>query len=108
LPKSKRRKCPEPPANFDQKIEAIKSGKILKEDKAAIMQAYNEQAYKQWDSEALEACPHCARTFLPDRLIIHLRSCRADSPQKRLFAGSGLGGGASGIIDSTQPQNKQP
>jgi hypothetical protein len=61
------------------------------------MHAYNEQAYKQWDSEALSACPHCKRTFLPDRLVIHLRSCTAEAPQKRLLAGSGLGGGASGM-----------
>ena len=65
------------------------------------MQAYNEQAYTKWDNEALQKCPHCARTFLPDRLIIHLRSCRSNSPQKRLLAGSGLGGGASGIIEDT-------
>jgi hypothetical protein len=23
----------------------------------------------------MDACPNCARTFLPDRLIVHLRSC---------------------------------
>ena len=68
------------------------------------MQAYNEQAYSKWDSEALSCCPNCARTFLPDRLAIHLRSCRPDSPQKRLMAGSGLGGGASGIFEEPKEQ----
>lgn len=23
----------------------------------------------------MDACPNCGRTFLPDRLIVHLRSC---------------------------------
>jgi hypothetical protein len=32
----------------------------------------------------LESCPHCERTFLPERLQIHLRSCKADKPLKKL------------------------
>lgn len=46
------------------------------------MEEYNESAYKKWDQEALIKCPHCERTFLPDRLDIHLRSCKADRPLK--------------------------
>lgn len=46
------------------------------------MEVYNEQAYNKWDTEALIACPNCERTFLPDRLEIHLRSCKADRPLK--------------------------
>lgn len=30
----------------------------------------------------LESCPHCSRTFLPERLKIHLKSCKADKPLK--------------------------
>eukprot|EP00929_Paragymnodinium_shiwhaense_P024615 TRINITY_DN1508_c1_g1_i1.p1 TRINITY_DN1508_c1_g1~~TRINITY_DN1508_c1_g1_i1.p1 ORF type:complete len:777 (+),score=164.11 TRINITY_DN1508_c1_g1_i1:167-2497(+) len=37
---------------------------------------YNEAALQQWNDEALLPCPHCARTFLPDRLEVHLRSCK--------------------------------
>ena len=36
----------------------------------------NEVAYSKWDNEALVACKNCNRTFLPDRLTIHLRSCK--------------------------------
>ena len=36
------------------------------------------------DAEALVKCPHCERTFLPDRLEIHLRSCFKDKPLKPL------------------------
>jgi hypothetical protein len=30
----------------------------------------------------LESCPHCSRTFLPERLKIHLKSCKAERPLK--------------------------
>lgn len=43
---------------------------------------YNLEAYNKWDAESLLPCPNCARTFLPDRLDIHLRSCKADRPLK--------------------------
>lgn len=46
------------------------------------MQQHNEQAYAKWDTEALVQCKNCQRTFLPDRLQIHLRSCKADRPLK--------------------------
>ena len=42
------------------------------------IEKYNEVAYDKWDTEALRACPNCSRTFLPERLEIHLRSCKAD------------------------------
>jgi len=34
------------------------------------------------DEESFVPCPHCRRTFLPDRLEVHLRSCRAQSPAR--------------------------
>lgn len=37
---------------------------------------YNQAALQQWNDEALLACPNCGRTFLPDRLEVHLRSCK--------------------------------
>jgi hypothetical protein len=39
------------------------------------MDVYNDDAMKSYNDKALDACPHCGRTFLPDRLIIHLKSC---------------------------------
>jgi hypothetical protein len=41
----------------------------------ASLQTYNEDAYKAYNEKALEACHNCGRTFLPDRLLIHLKSC---------------------------------
>ena len=37
--------------------------------------AFNASAIEKYESETLEPCPHCARTFLPDRLVVHLRTC---------------------------------
>ena len=33
-----------------------------------------------YESEVMEACPHCARTFQPGRLEVHLRSCGKGKP----------------------------
>lgn len=49
---------------------------------AAAIQKYNEDAYKNWDQNILEPCPHCNRTFLPERIHYHLKACTADRPLK--------------------------
>jgi hypothetical protein len=46
------------------------------------MIAYNEQAFTKFDTEALLPCKNCLRTFLPDRLEIHKRSCKPGKPLK--------------------------
>ena len=49
------------------------------------LEDYNNDAFKQYNDKALEPCPNCGRTFLPDRLIVHLKSCKGDgksSPHK--------------------------
>jgi hypothetical protein len=72
------------------------------------MESYNNEASKSYNEKALDACPNCGRTFLPERLIVHLRSCNKAhgkspderaSPNKSGFnasagsLGNGLGGG---------------
>ena len=37
--------------------------------------ALNDQAFDTYNKEALVPCSNCGRTFLPDRLIVHQRSC---------------------------------
>ena len=48
------------------------AGKVSSEK----MSEYNDDAYKNYNEKALMACPNCARTFLPDRLEVHLKSCK--------------------------------
>jgi hypothetical protein len=48
------------------------------------VEAYNASAFDDYNKKALEPCPNCARTFLPDRLEVHLKSCRSsNTPNKR-------------------------
>lgn len=51
-------------------------------NKADMMMAYNENAFKNFDEQALVQCKNCLRTFLADRLAIHERSCKAGKPLK--------------------------
>lgn len=44
---------------------------------AGDMEDYNANAMKEYNDKALDACPNCARTFLPDRLLVHLKSCKS-------------------------------
>ena len=51
----------------------------------------------------MDACPNCGRTFLPDRLIVHLRSCNkahgvkeSNASPARGSIGGGMGGGLGG------------
>ena len=39
------------------------------------MSSYNDDAYKNYNEKALDKCENCGRTFLPDRLIVHQKSC---------------------------------
>ena len=43
------------------------------------------QDLKEYDEpKELEACPHCQRKFLPERLEKHWKLCTADKPFKKL------------------------
>ena len=68
-PPNERKPVPEPPKALS---EIAVKGQITSKD----MEKYNEDAYHDWKDKALEACPNCRRTFFPDRLQIHLRSCK--------------------------------
>ena len=40
------------------------------------LETMNQESSKAYNDKVLESCPYCARTFLPDRLLVHLRSCK--------------------------------
>jgi uncharacterized Zn-finger protein len=42
----------------------------------------NNDAYEIFTKEALVPCENCGRTFLPDRLLVHMRSCKVKMESK--------------------------
>lgn len=65
----------------------------------AQLKAANDAAFREFNDKQLESCPNCGRTFLPDRLAIHLKSCKVEAPAKRVTDGArprgGIGGGGA-------------
>ena len=54
---------------------------------------FNEAANEKFNDETLEPCPHCGRTFLPDRLQVHLRVCGKGHFENGIKPRAGGGGG---------------
>jgi hypothetical protein len=64
-------------------MQVIKGGG----NNAATMDAYNVEAYNEYNEKALDRCEGCGRTFLPDRLIVHMRSCKGSGGPKKATTG---------------------
>ncbi len=65
-----------------------------------MIESYNKEAQNQYNNKSLEACPGCSRTFLPDSLKIHMRSClkNAASPVAKSDLGNFRSEMSSGSI----------
>ena len=99
-PEYERKSLPRPPENFER---AIESGDIEHMDDLAINQQ-NTAAFDSYNTEALNQCQHCGRSFLPEPLKIHLRSCRPGRLiGEKLKAHSGKAGGNLGL--KADPRN---
>jgi hypothetical protein len=48
------------------------------------LDAMNAAATAAYNTKALDTCVHCGRTFLPEKLVIHNRSCTAEKPARRV------------------------
>ena len=57
-------------------------------------QDYNDEAFKNWNEKVLSPCPNCARTFLPEKLEVHLRGCNK-SHGKPAPSGPGMAGSSA-------------
>jgi len=68
-PPGQRRPLPQPPKNFDE--VAVRGG-----GRNNSIDQFNEEAFKNFNEQALVPCEHCNRTFLPDRLPVHQRVCQ--------------------------------
>jgi hypothetical protein len=80
LPKNMRRKLPQNSIDFDNlKCKGMNE---------AAMDQYNNEAFKQFNEEALVPWGKCGRTFLPDRLVVHLRSWKGPTSKTPMKNGN--------------------
>ena len=76
-PPKDRRPLPEDPfVNF--------TGSSKGTNNEANLEELNKIAQEQFKTAALVACQYCNRTFLPEKLLIHNRSCTVDTPAKKV------------------------
>jgi hypothetical protein len=68
---------------------------------------YNEMANAALEAN-LETCEHCGRTFGPDRLAIHQRSCTAEKPARRPPSRGARGAAPARPSPAAKPAKKRP
>ncbi|RYY69242.1 hypothetical protein EON63_23905 [archaeon] len=104
-PPKERRQCPPDPMSYMNG-----SGKYASNSDEYMTEA-NAAAMKAWES-TLSACHNCGRSFLPDKLAIHQRSCTASNPARRVNGGTcrstdqyggGMGGDIRGSMGDSRP-----
>lgn len=64
----------------------------------------NRMATEAFNNEALSRCAFCGRTFLPEKLAIHNRSCTAENPARKVTDGVRKGLPTAEISSSDQPK----
>ncbi|OQR92491.1 hypothetical protein ACHHYP_03659 [Achlya hypogyna] len=75
-PPRERRPVPEPPH------EVALEANVLYQLSPDELEALNRAAAKAFEDKVMEKCAFCGRTFNPERLAIHNRSCTAEKPAR--------------------------
>ncbi|RYH07160.1 hypothetical protein EON65_42035 [archaeon] len=65
----------------------------------------NRLANEAYNTESLSTCAHCGRTFLPEKLAIHNKSCTAEHPARRVNEGVRKG---TDVPKISQPSPARP
>jgi hypothetical protein len=89
-----RKKLPEDPAlrlqgggaggSAEGEVSAAKAVSAPSGAGAPSLDELNKLASAAFNTEALDTCAYCGRTFLPEKLITHNKSCTADKPARRV------------------------
>lgn len=106
LPRHLRRKAPERPQGWGGGA-TLSSNPQERQHQLNMM---NEMAFQSSQNQ-LVPCQNCGRTFNPDRLAVHQRSCRSAKPAKlsKNFDPSRVGSGRkSGNGYGSPPKSPQP
>ncbi|KRX07888.1 hypothetical protein PPERSA_10276 [Pseudocohnilembus persalinus] len=77
-PKKLQKPLPRPPASL---LPFLGQGEAPK-NAYNQMHEYNEQAFDDWNTKMLDQCVNCGRTFKPESLVIHQKSCTSKNPMK--------------------------
>ncbi|KRX10239.1 hypothetical protein PPERSA_07324 [Pseudocohnilembus persalinus] len=72
-PKSERKQVPQQPPGL---MELLSQENITQKD----IDDYNSGAYDKYNTEGLDPCPNCGRTFTAEALKHHINACKADKP----------------------------
>ncbi|KAK2945857.1 putative Zinc finger protein [Blattamonas nauphoetae] len=94
LPPGQRKPLPQPP----KELPLGKTGKMSQSEIAA----QNDAAYESYKDNLAE-CPNCGRKFNPDRLPIHLKSCKPGKVLTPLKGKTGSGTPANSDDSSSYP-----
>lgn len=78
-----RRRCPDNPYNTAI-AKATGGAGTNGLSTRAMLDVMNAAASESYNTGMLSACRYCGRTFLPEKLAIHNRSCTADNPARRV------------------------
>ena len=77
-PRAERRPVPRAPST----LAAVLDGNLSQ----SMLRKHRDEAFRKYNDDALVACEHCGRTFLPEKLRRHQVGCHADSPMKSVRA----------------------
>jgi hypothetical protein len=99
--KSERKKIPDAPPGLDDILEKKKLT-------AKQYEEYNTAALDIWNSKSLSKCDGCGRTFKPESLKIHIKSCKGakasdkgGSTASGSHLGDAMGGGMGGGMNGS-------
>lgn len=73
-----------PSRTAEQPKSAMKTAKESSGGGDIDLDELNRLATATFNSETLETCKFCGRTFLAEKLLIHNRSCTIDNPARRV------------------------
>ena len=91
-PLKDRRRCPDDPMKYIMTGGGIGVGDGYRANMSrSDLDELNAASQRAWSDGVLVKCQHCGRTFLPEKLSIHQRSCTAQNPAKGVgFVGQSL------------------
>ena len=113
-PPNERKSLPRDPVEmFQTGREERASGTNINNDGSPplTLDEINKMATTAFNTESLSTCAFCGRTFLPEKLIIHNRSCTADHPARRVgcVPASGINRKDDGVsIPRSSSSTQQP